>query len=75
MKYQHYDKNIKKNIPFEDKHDKMILVWDLGLWNGTNMQNHPNPTVKQINSNSSFGILVHHFKQNMKTNEDSRWGD
>ena len=26
MKYQHYDKNIKKNIPFEDKHDKMILV-------------------------------------------------
>jgi len=49
MKDQHL-KYIKKNIPFEDKHDQMILVWDLGLWNGTNMQNHPNPTLKQINS-------------------------
>jgi len=58
---------IKKNIPFEDKHDQMILVWDFDLWNGTNVGNHLNPTLKQINNNSSFRILVHHFNQNMKT--------
>lgn len=56
-------KYIKKNIPVEDKQDQMILVWELGLWNGTNLGNRPNPTLKQINSNSSSGILVHHFKQ------------
>jgi len=46
----------------------------LGLWNRTNLGNRPNPTLKQINSNSSFGILVHHFKQNININGDSRWG-